>query len=493
MKRRKKVKSELKRGYSLMNITLLVISFTIFGYLQFYFMDDIFLETSKLMMISTADEIASLDFESDTFKSELSDIESNNSVYVEIYSPRDELIYTTNSNETVYDTNNKDPSATAELKPRVMKIISQEIKEDGSYFEIRQEFFATAQFLVYGNFYPNNTGIEIYYATDLIKDNANIANWILLVLTSTILFVVIGVILFVAKFYIDPIQRIKTTTKKMATLDFSEVCPRFRNKELDELSDNINFLSSSLSKSMKELENENRKLESDIEKERKQEKARRSFVANASHELKTPISIIQGYAEGMKYGIGCDSTEEFCDIIIEEAKKMNSLIARLMEQLKYSSASYELNESAFNIHELITELIDSRRLDYKECGIDLSVEIPEDLTGLGDRDLLSSVFNNYYSNALSHIDFEKELKITIKDVGSAYRLSVYNSGKPVSGTDIENIWQSFYRADKSHSRNEGRFGLGLSIVSTIQELHKQKYGVINRYKGVEFWFDIKKA
>lgn len=492
--RKKKQYSALRRRFSLTNLTLIVLFMSLFSYMQFEFMDDIFLLTAKNSMIASSREIAELNYKSDTFKSELSDIEANNSLYVEIYSPRDRLIYTTDSNKTVYEeAHTNSTESEIKLSPRVMKLISQETYPDGSYFEIRQEFFTTAQYLVYGTFYGTDMGIEVYYSTDLIKDNAKTASWVLLALSITILVSVLIVISLVAKMYLDPIQIIKSTTQKMAALDFNEVCPHFRNKEIDELSDNINFLSSSLSKSLKELKSENRKLESDIEQERKQEKARRSFVANASHELKTPISIIQGYAEGIKYGIDKDSTEEFCDIIIEEADKMNNLIVRLMEQLQYSSASYNLNESSFSIKRFVTELIDGRRLNFKNCDINLTVDIPDSYMGRGDGELLSSVFNNYFSNALSHLDFEREIIITCKETENAYRLSVYNSGKPVSGTDIENIWQSFYRADKAHSRKEGRFGLGLSIVATIQDLHKQKYGVINKEHGVEFWFDIKKA
>ncbi len=487
----KKEPSVLRRRFSIVNLSVALIFISLFTYLQFEVMDDIFLVAEKNSLISIAKEIGQLDYRSDTFKNEISDIEANNSVYVEIYYPRDRLVYTTDSNKAVYDQSDSwEPIEN--LQPRVMKLISQEMNPDGSYFEIRQEFFTTAEYLVFGDFFGTDTGIELYYSTDLIRDNATTASWVLFALSLTILAVILLVASMVAKMYLDPIEKIKMTTQKMARLDFSEVCPSFRNRELAELSDNINFLSSSLSNSLEELENENRQLESDIEKERKQEKVRRSFVANASHELKTPISVIRGYAEGIKYGVATDSTEEFCDIIIEETDKMNDLIVRLMEQLQYS-ATYTLQESSFLLKTFVTELIDGRRLDYKECDIHLKVEIPESFTGRGDRDLLSSVFNNYFSNALSHLDFDRELIISCSETENAYRLSVYNSGKPISGTDINNIWQSFYRADKAHSRREGRFGLGLSIVSTIQDLHKQKYGVINREHGVEFWFDIKKA
>ena len=267
--------STLRRRFSLLNLTLTILFMALFTVVQFEIMDDIFLYAVKQTMITTSNEIAELDYRKDNFKSALSDIEANHSVYVEIYYPRDRLVYTSSSNSAIYD-GNGNAKPTEELSPRVMKLISQETFSDGSYFEIRQEFYATAQYLVYGAFYENDRGIEIYYSTDLIKDYANTASWALFALSISIFFIVLAVVTTVAKMYLDPLQRIKSTTRRMAMLDFSAHCPEFKNKDLDELSDNINFLSSSLSASMKKLQNENRQLESDIEKERKQEKTRRS-------------------------------------------------------------------------------------------------------------------------------------------------------------------------------------------------------------------------
>ncbi len=484
-------RSNLVRRFSrITTLTFLILVFLV-NILQYYFMDDFFLMASQMTMVRIAYNICDIDFEKKEYKSILADYEANHNVYIEIYSPRDVLFYTTESNKSVYEPG--DEGNREELKPKIMKIISHRDLENGGYFEFRQEYYTTAQYIVYGMFFGENNGIEIYRSTDVIKENALTASWVVFGLTCGIS----GLVLLIALIYLNsvtkPLTIINSKAKKITNMDFSESCPSFKIKELNELSTNINMLSSSLSSALSELKSENIQLEKDIKQEKRMEKIMRSFIANVSHELKTPISIIQGYAEGMKYGIGCDSTEEFCDIIIEESNRMNNLVCRLMEYLHYGSEAYKSNPQNFNIAQFINDCVDMRRKKIDSIGAHLTVEVNESFEGNGDTDLLANVFNNYLSNALSHIDYEKELIISAKDSGNSYTVSVYNSGDLIHGTDIENIWQSFYRADKSHSREEGRFGLGLSIVATIQKLHNQKYGVINREKGVEFWFDIKKA
>ena len=135
-------------------------------------------------------------------------------------------------------------------------------------------------------------------------------------------------------------------------------------------------------------------------------------------------------------------------------------------------------------------LVSSRVKHLSDNGIMLDVSINESYVAFCDGDLFERVFNNYFSNALSHIDGEKKIKISCEVVEDYYRISLFNSGKPIPDEDIEHIWQSFYRADKAHSREQGRFGLGLAIVAEAQNLQNAKYGVINHQNGVEFWFDV---
>ena len=119
--------------------------------------------------------------------------------------------------------------------------------------------------------------------------------------------------------------------------------------------------------------------------------------------------------------------------------------------------------------------------------------MPADCFGEGDSIILASVINNYLSNAVSHVKAPNIIRVYAQETDTAYRVCVFNTGLPIADKDIDKIWNSFYRADKSMSRSQGRFGLGLAIVASIQKLHGQGYGVKNQADGVHFWFDIKKA
>ncbi len=485
-----KRKPPLKRRTSFVVILVFCISLFFSSVVQFAFMDDLYIYATQQSMIDSSKQIMEIDFEKDDYKSILSDIEVNKDIYIEIYAPRETLFYTTDSNDIIYEPDGKDSKEA--LKPRIMKINAHTELPDGSYFEMRQEHYTSAQYMVYGVFFGHNNGIEIYRSLDAVKSNALTASWAFFVTTVALSIVLISIALIYAYSVINPLLIINDKTKSIIKMDFTETCPPFKIKEIHELGSNINSLSVSLSNAMNKLQSENRRLEMDIEMKRRMEKTMRSFMANVSHELKTPISIIQGYAEGMKFGIGCDSPEEFCDIIIEESDKMNNLVSRLMEYLQYGSENYRVIKTTFNVASFIGECVELRTYRIKEADASVSISIDEKLQGYGDTELLSNVFNNYLSNALSHLDFEREIIITSQDMDQFCRISVFNTGKQIPGTDIENIWQSFYRADKSHSRAEGRFGLGLSIVAKLQELHGQKYGVMNKENGVEFWFDIEK-
>ena len=304
-----------------------------------------------------------------------------------------------------------------------------------------------------------------------------------------------SIMLYIRRF-IRPIKQICVTTDKMSRLDFSEKCPETNMLEISQLSESINLLSDSLDTALTDLQQKNEKLQEDIENERTIDNLRQTFISGISHELKTPIAIIQGYAEGAKmfYEAGnAETANEYCTTIIDEAARMNNMILKLLEITKYDSGAYEPVRENFNVRELVQDWFDRNGSLLAEKQVTVVNRLPESWHGNGDSMILSSVVNNYLSNALSHVEGENRIEASGEDVGASYRIYIFNTGKQIANKDIDKIWTSFYRADKSLSRSQGRFGLGLAIVASIQKLHGEQYGVDNVENGVRFWFDIRKG
>lgn len=493
MKREQKIFHRLvslrsRYGISIIIFVLLLCVLNVF---QFLFMDDIFIKAAKQNLAEAGSKVEQLSLKSESFFKDVSNLEASYNVFVEIYKPKDSLVYSTNINSWIYDTQSGKPK-TDELKPRIMKILSHKDINASEYYEERQEFYADAKYIVYG-ISENNKTIELYYSVDVINANTKTASNIVFIISLLILFLAVALTYFYTSAFIAPLERITGITKRMTRMEFDKSCPQFRIKELSELSENINALSASLELTLRDLQSKNKRLEKDIEREHDLEQMRKQFIANASHELKTPISIIQGYAEGIKCGAFDESPEEYCDIIIDEAQKMNNLVLRLLEMTHYDYGGFTPKCSLFNIRGFVEGYLGTRLRSIGALGIELEVDIDPHFEGYGDTQMLSDVLGNYISNAVSHCSGEKKIKITCKEHDSVFTVSVFNTGDNIAKDDLDHIWESFYRADKARSRANGRFGLGLAIAASAQEKHKQKYGVINRENGVEFWFNIAKT
>ena len=460
--------------------------------LSHIFTEKMFIASSKASMKEIATKIESFNLDSNSYFNDIAEIEAGR-FYIEIYSLPDTLIYTTKSNEAFYDFS---PDI-GEIQPkeRTLRTIEMpQINDDGSFFDIKQEINGTVRYIVYNTTIYDTHAIKIYDSLDIIENNAVITERFFGIFCVSFFIAVTATIFLYEVALTKPIITINKVAKKIAALNFDEKCPDFKLKELSELSKSINHLSSALDMSLTDLKEKNEQLVQDIQKEQQLDKIRNEFISNASHELKTPISIIQGYAEGLKIGIADgENTEEYCDIIIEESEKMNTLVLKLLEISQYESGFYKLQKSRFNILYAVESLLKPRVKLLKEDGITLCLNINPDYIGYGDVSKIDTVINNYVSNAVSHVSGDKLIIVNCQPVGKKYRVSVFNSGENIKDEDIDKIWMSFYRADKSHSRAAGRFGLGLSFVKSIQEMHSNDYGIINRENGVEFWFDISKA
>ncbi len=291
---------------------------------------------------------------------------------------------------------------------------------------------------------------------------------------------------------IKPILQLTEISDRITELDFDAKYTGKGEDELDRLGQNINKMSDKLESTICELKEANAGLVQDIEKKEQQEASQREFIANASHELKTPIALIQGYAEGLKEGIIDDkeSRDYYCDVIVDEASKMNALVKNLMSLNELELGQKTVNIERFNIAELISNQIQTMSLLAANKGTFICYN-PEEYYVFSDEFKVEEAFRNYLSNALNHVSGEFP-RIVIETVpeGEVLRVSVFNTGQPVPEEAIPRLWDKFYKVDKARTREYGGSGVGLSIVKATMELLGQKYGCENKDDGVLFYFTL---
>ena len=251
-------------------------------------------------------------------------------------------------------------------------------------------------------------------------------------------------------------------------------------------------MSAQLEKTISELKSANNQLQKDIEQKEKIEDMRNEFLGNVSHELKTPIALIQGYAEGLKEGVNDDpeSREFYCDVIMDEAGKMNVMVKNLLALNQLEFGNDEVQFERFDIVRLVKGVVASCEILVQQAGASVDFVADECLYVWADEFKTEQVVRNYLTNAIHHVENEKRIEVRIiADSGKA-RISIFNSGKPIPEEDIPKLWDKFYKVDKAHTREYGGNGIGLSIVKAIMESFHQKYGVQNFENGVAFWFEL---
>lgn len=348
------------------------------------------------------------------------------------------------------------------------------------------EYIEMWGFLQNGNLFLLRTALEG------IRDSVSISNRFL-AYVGLISVVSSGLIIWmVAKRVTEPILELTAISKKMSSLDFDVKYTGKEKNEIGLLGDHINQLSLTLEKTISELNTANNELKKDIEKKTQIDDMRKEFLSNVSHELKTPIALIQGYAEGLKEGIIDDeeSKEFYCDVIMDEASKMNHMVKKLLTLNQLEFGNDVITMERFDITELIQTCVQSASILARQNGIHVKIEEMQPVNVWGDEFKVEEVFMNYFSNAIHHCSGEKIIHIrTLKKEGTV-RVSIFNTGEIIPEESIPHLWEKFYKVDKARTREYGGSGVGLSIVKAIMESMNQDFGVNNYTNGVEFWFEL---
>ncbi len=343
---------------------------------------------------------------------------------------------------------------------------------------------------VYGRF-SNGYVYIIKTPIDAVKDSAAIATIFLLYLILIILPFILFVIFISIEKITDPLTKLTENSTKIAKLDFSAKYEPSGSAEIQKLGENFNFMAEQLKKTINQLETANKSLKSDLKQKEETEKMRREFLSSVSHELKTPIAIISGYAETLKDCISDpEDVEFFADTIYEETQKLSLMVKEILDINKMEYTETEMTKTQGDLNKLLKNILNPLKKVINEREITLINKIPRETFVLSDEITLSRILSNYITNAIDHTPNKGKIVIAYLPYKNKHKISVCNTGSHIDEKDLPHIWEKFYKIDKSRNREFGGTGLGLAIVKASAGSLKEEVGVNNLSNGVEFFVSI---
>ena len=408
-----------------------------------------------------------------------------------------DILIKTDTNLIIFTSDREFLSSTYILKD-INEIKSKNIEENETKINVKvtTDEVNNVSYMFLTGILDNGYVLYIRMPISPIEESVKISNTVLLMIGGITL-VVAGIIAsFISRKFTNPILQLNDIANKMAKLDFSK---KYRitdtEDEINELGRRINTMSDKLEATIKELQKNNIELEKDIEEKSKIDEMRKQFISDVSHELKTPIALIQGYAEGLIENVNSDeeSRKFYAEVILDETNKMDKLVKQLLELMKLEYGKREFDNEKFNINELINEVLRKCSVMINEKNIKVYFENKEPIYVYADEFYMDQIITNYLTNAIKHAEeVEKENKIEIKveKVSNKIRVSVFNTGENIPEEDLQRIWGRFYKLDSSRNRQDGGSGIGLALVKAIMNNYQNEYGVENKKNGVEFYFDM---
>ena len=291
----------------------------------------------------------------------------------------------------------------------------------------------------------NGNMILMRTAVESIKESVDIANSFLAYVGLTMVILCAVIIYVVTKRITNPILQLADISRRMTNLDFDAKFQCRGENEINLLGAHMNQLSETLEKTISELKSANNELKIDIEKKTEIDEMRKEFISSVSHELKTPIALIQGYAEGLQECINDDaaSREFYCEVIMDEADKMNTLVMNLLTLNQLESNSEQVVFERFNLLEVIQGVVNATAILREQNGITLNVHAQEQAYVWADEFKTEQVLTNYISNAIHYAAGEKRIDIFVLPKEDTVRVEVFNTGNPIPEEEISHIWDKF--------------------------------------------------
>ena len=373
-------------------------------------------------------------------------------------------------------------------------------KEENVIIDLIKEKNTNVNYIVVTAKLDNDLELNMATPTADLQESARISNNVLIAIGGAVI-VISGIISsFVSRKFTAPILELNAIAQKMSNLDFSQKYQiNDTEDEINNLGKSINTMSDKLEKTIQQLTVNNNELEKDIERKSKIDEMRKQFISDVSHELKTPIALIQGYAEGLVENVNADdeSREFYANVILDEVNKMDRLVKQLLELMKLEYGKREFNNENFNIVELINEVIRKSNVMLEENEVKVDFNCDKVIMAYADSFYVEQILTNYITNAIKYskeVNGEKkiQLNVLLDSLKNKIRVTVFNTGDNIDETELQRIWGRFYKIDSSRNRDKGGTGIGLAFVKAIMNNYKNDYGVNNKEDGVEFYFELDK-
>ncbi len=344
----------------------------------------------------------------------------------------------------------------------------------------------------WGYYSDNNTIFIMTTPLASIRESVQLSNRFLAYVGIAALIFSSMIMIFATTRVTSPILKLADISERMSNLDFEAKYEGHAQDEIGVLGNSMNTLSDKLKETIGELKSANLKLQRDIEEKIQIDDMRKDFIANVSHELKTPIALIQGYAEGLTEGMGeeKESRDYYCEVIMDEAGKMNQMVRQLLNLTALEFGNDQPSMERFNLTELIQGVLSSAGILIQQKKAQIQFTLDHPVYVWADEFKIEEVVTNYLSNALNHLSGERVIQILVTEAGELVKVIVRNTGEHIPEKDLPKLWTKFYKVDKARTREYGGSGIGLSIVKAIMDSHHREYGVKNVEDGVEFWFTL---
>lgn len=497
----KQIKNKFKSIRIKLFLTLCIAVVVIISFLILtnnFVLESFYLYSKTKNLISIYDRLNTYYSENQTensneIEAELEKISINNNFDIVICGQNNIIMYSTNRN---FISNINEITSVKGTLQRNENVV---YKSDKAVIRKFKDNNNGITFMIFNATLDNNYKLYIRMPVAPIYESVKISNNFLFLIGGFTILIAGVVVSFISRKFTNPILELNDIANKMSKLDFSH---KYRitdtEDEVNNLGKSINTMSDKLEKTIKQLKETNIELEKDIEEKSKIDEMRKQFISDVSHELKTPIALIQGYSEGLIENVNKDEENRkfYAEVILDEANKMDKLVQQLLELMKLEYGKREFNNEKFNICELIEEVIRKSTVMLEEKNVEVKFENKNEVYVEADDFYIEQVVTNYFTNAIKHAK-EQEGKKTIeinvlpnvdKDT---VRISVFNTGDQIEEENLNRIWNRFYKIDESRTREDGGTGIGLSLVKAIMNNYKNEYGVINKDNGVEFYFDLK--